>query len=481
MNKKIPSTLILLGVLIALFFLFADALGIGKAGIQAAQIFGVEIGVLIVLAGLALNTLQKKNEFPLKTFWLNLRDGFQNLPALTWVIVGALLAFVLFFIVPSFFDPSFRIQYPAEYIRQLVPIGFDFQTTLRAVEVWLKDRQVTPYVFTPLEHLLLAPVLLLKYPTSYHFIVFVTLSAYLTLSLVAALISADENKNTTIFIAAVSIFSYGFVFELERGQTHTLALALCVLAIYIFHYHRDFRFLAYLLFCVSVQIKLYPALFVILFVDDWRDWKNTLTRFVSLGLANFLLLFLFGFSFFSAFYDSTINSVQSGEPAIVNHSIQSFVYMLSSSEWNLFNGATALWIERNGALLRNLLYAYFLVCFLIVLVNAWIKNKRGFNADLLLVCVVGSLVLPSINHDYSLPLLMAPTALSIASWHTRDFPSPKALTIILTTLVSFAYFATLFPPLFRPLYLQNSLPMIFVILTAVALQNMVVAWRGFTT
>ncbi|MDD2923319.1 MAG: hypothetical protein PHQ36_13625, partial [Anaerolineales bacterium] len=173
--------------------------------------------------------------------------------------------------------------------------------------------------------------------------------------------------------------------------------------------------------------------------------------------------------------------VQSGEPAIFNHSIQSFAYMLSSSEWNLFNGANALWIEQRGALIRNLLYAYFFVCFLIILVNAWMKNKRGINADLLLVCVIGSLVLPSVNHDYSLPLLTAPVAMSIASWHTRDFPSPKALTIILTILVSFAYFVTSFPPPSRPLYLQNSLPMIFVILTAVALQNIVAAWRNFAT
>ncbi len=471
MKNKFPSLLILIGVLLTLFFLFADALGLGKAGIQAAQILGMEIGVFFVLAGLVFKTLQKKNEFSLKTFWINLTDGLRNLPALTWVILGALPAFILYLIIPMFFDSSHRIQYPVDYIRQLVPIGMDFQSMLHAIDLWLQSGQSTQYVFTPLVNILFAPLLLLGYPNSYYLITFVTLISYLTLSLLAFLMSDPQNRSVVVVIAVVSIFSYGLMFELERGQTYTLSLMLCVLAAYLFHWQRDFRWLAYLLFCVAVQLKFYPALFVLLFVDDWRDWKNTLVRFFALGLANILLLFLFGFPYFSTFYDQMLNSVQSGEAAVVNHSIQSFVFMLSSSEWNLFTGATMLWIEKNSGLISNLLYVYFLICFLIVLVGAYIRNKPGFNADLLLVCVIGSLVLPSVNHDYTLPLLMAPVAMSVVSWHTQDFSRSKLLAVVLTIIASFAYAVTLIPHVFKPVYLKNSLPMLFIILTVVALQT----------
>lgn len=459
--------LILFGVLLTLFFLFADLIGLGKGGIQSAQIFGMEIGAFFVFAGFAFNTLQRKNKFSFRSIWLNLSD----LPALMWVILGALLTFALYIIVPMFFDPSYRIQYPVDYIRQIVPIGVDLQSMLGAIDLWLKGAQNTQYVFTPLVNILFAPLLLLEYPNSYYLITFVTLFSYFVLSLLALLMSGDKNKSVVMVISAISIFSYGLMFEFERGQTYTLSLALCVSAIYLFHWQRDFRWLAYLLFCIAIQLKFYPALFVLLFVDDWRDWKNTLLRFALLGLANIFLLFLFGIPYFFTFYDHMVNSVQSGEAAIVNHSIQSFVFMLSSSELNLFTGASALWIGKHSGVISSLLYIYFLICFSAVLLRAWIRNKPGFNADLLLVCVLASLVLPSVNHDYTLSLLMAPVAMSIVSWHAQDIFRSKIFTAALTMSASFAYALTLIPHTFKPLFLKNSLPALFVILTVLALQN----------
>ena len=474
MKKTFPSLLILFGVLLALFFLLADVIGPGKAGIQAAQILGMEIGVLFVVAGAVFNTLQKRSEFTFGMFWSSLQKALGDLPALIWVMLGALPAFILFFIVPAFFDPTLRIQYPVDYIRQIVPIGIDFQSMLSAVDIWLKGGQNTQVVFAPLVNVLFAPLLLIKYPASYCILTFITLASYLALSLLAALMIDGRNKPLIAFIAAISILSYGLMFELERGQTYTLSFALCLLAIYLFHWQRDLRWLAYLLFCISVQMKFYPALFVLLLVDDWRDWKNILLRFAGLGLANFLLLFIFGIPYFSAFLTHVTSSVQSGEVAVANHSIQSFVSMLSSSEWDLFRGESALWMEQNSGLLSSLLYIYFFVCFAVVLVGAWVRNRPGFDPDLLMVCVVGSLVLPSVNHDYTLPLLTAPFALAVAGWHVHDHSAPKTLTIILTLAASFAYSVVLIPHVFKPLYLGNSLPMLFIILTVVTLQNVTV-------
>jgi hypothetical protein len=219
-------------------------------------------------------------------------------------------------------------------------------------------------------------------------------------------------------------------------------------------------------------LKFYPALFVLLFVDDWRDWKNTLIRFAALGIANFLLLFVFGFSYVSAFYGHLVNGVQTGEPSVVNHSIQSFVYMLSSPEWGVLKGDPALRAAQYGSSISTALYVYFLICFGVVLAGAWVKHKTGFNPNLLLACVLGSLLLPSVNHDYTLAMLTAPVAMSFAMWNMRDAAISKALNVLFTFVASFAYATLLIPHVFKPLYLKNSLPLLFVLLTILVLQTL---------
>ena len=80
-------------------------------------------------------------------------------------------------------------------------------------------------------------------------------------------------------------------------------------------------------------------------------------------------------------------------------------------------------------------------------------------------------MLPGINHDYTLPLLMSPVALSITEWNGENTAGSKIPIVVLTVIASFAYFSTLITYAFRPLYLENSLPMILVIFSVVVLRN----------
>jgi hypothetical protein len=472
-NKNIfPYVIIIFGILVALFSFLVDVLGWGKSGFQVAQILMLESGVVIILLGVALIIYNKQREEHPVPFWLSLRDRIYNLPSLFWVTLGVLPASIAFLITPMFFDPILRIRYPEGYLPKLVPIGNDILLTLGAIKIWLETGQTNQFVFTPLAIFFFSPLFLLSFPQSYYVVVIVTLVSYLILSGIAILISDSRNHAVIAFIAVISIFSYGMQFELERGQSHTIALMLSVLAVYIFHKQPRFRLFAYLLFCLSVQLKFYPALFIVLFVDDWRDWKDNLIRFGSLGLANFLAFFLLGFSYFSSFYTNMIYGLQDGEISMGNHSIKSFVAMLQISRGlGLFDGSALNWIYAHFTIIQNALYLIFLICFLTVLVNAYLKNTRGINPDLLLVCVIGGLVIPSVNHDYTLPLLTIPFALSLSDWHTRDYPWPKYITIELTIAASFIYSLTLFSIVYKPIYLQNSLPMIFVILILVTLFN----------
>jgi FtsH-binding integral membrane protein len=76
-------------------------------------------------------------------------------------------------------------------------------------------------------------------------------------------------------------------------------------------------------------------------------------------------------------------------------------------------------------------------------------------------------MLPSISHDYNLPLLATPFALLLSAQNIRDGRWMKILSIGLIAAASFAYAVTLFPSNARPPALENSFPSLFILLTVV--------------
>ena len=49
--QKIGYSLIGVGGFVVLFMFIADAVGLGKGGIQAAQLLGIEFGVFLIILG----------------------------------------------------------------------------------------------------------------------------------------------------------------------------------------------------------------------------------------------------------------------------------------------------------------------------------------------------------------------------------------------------------------------------------------------
>ncbi len=89
-----------------------------------------------------------------------------------------------------------------------------------------------------------------------------------------------------VLVLVTGLFSYGLQFELERGQFNVIALTLGFTAIWVFHTHPNLRGIAYGLYVLSVQLKLYPGILALMLVHDWRDWGNNLRRFLLLLVAN---------------------------------------------------------------------------------------------------------------------------------------------------------------------------------------------------
>lgn len=459
MKNRLPLLLIGLGILLAAASLLADFIGLGDhGGIPAVQVLGAEAGGALALLGLGLRIRQRNGSRPGSGAWGEAIAWVLNQPILTWVMLGFFAAFLLCFVAPAIYNPDLQFHYFTDYIYGREKVGFDTRLILEHIGHWYTGEQTPKYLFPPLTTLLFTPLLLLRFPYTYYVSTVVTLVSFVLLNLWLPWRFLQKGERSLIpLLFAVTAVSYGLQFELETGQFYTLAMLLSAAALYIFHKQPAWRIFAYILFCVSVQLKVFPAIFVFLFVDDWRDWKTNLKRFAALGLANFLLLFLLGFSYFQLFVTRMLGSMGNLEVRY-NHSITVFVHNLA---------LTHDWAAANADGLRIGLTLYFLICFAVTLFLAWKRKTRGLDVTLLMVSLIGGLILPAISHDYNLPLLTLPFLLWTSGLILPDKPWTRLLAIALLLSAAFAFAVTLFPSNARPAALENSLPALMVILTAV--------------
>lgn len=469
--KIFGFTLIALGLLLIGLFFLADVFGLGKDdGIGAAQILGIQAALIMIVGGLGFVSTGRKEKIDLIKISKAALDWLLNLPAIVWVCIGFLLVYLMMFILPMFLNPEHRIQYFNRYIPDHAPIGLDLNTIVGSIDVWLSTNQ-SPYpdlFYPPLHHILIAPITLLEYPQSYYLVTVLTLVSFFVLSFLVPLLARKSRAySIPVFFFVTSLFSYGFQFELERGQFNVIAFTLCIFAIYLFYFYKSFRLLSYLIFSFSVHLRIYPAIFIIMFIDDWSAWKQNLKRLIGIGVLNLMLLFVLGYSILIEFLQALTTRMGPNWTWIGNHSITSFVYNLTDSGFGLFDQNSLLWLKEHSNFITVALFVYFAICFIVVVLKDIVKKKRGLNPDLLLICTIGGLIIPSVSHDYKLALLAGPMAIAISNRTATSTSWKKLLSALLITLSSFAFSITLFPPKYRPEYLENSFLPLIVILTAI--------------
>ena len=124
----------------------------------------------------------------------------------------------------------------------------------------------------------------------------------------------------------ISLFSYGILFELERGQYDLIAMFLCIAAIYLFHFHPRLRIPAYLLFCIAVQLKIYPLIFIVALIDYSQPVSTHLKRWGALLLANFLLLFMLGLRPFMEFKQAMLTQLRISWLYLAGQPFDQFLY-----------------------------------------------------------------------------------------------------------------------------------------------------------
>lgn len=478
--KKLAYGLVGASILFIAFFALADRLSGGDGRLGAAQLLGIEIGIALLLLGLGLSRLDSAS---LRDLTGRLRAWLANLPASSptgWVVATFLALYVTLFIFPLLFSNP-TIHYFTKYIPDawVTRIGFDAEQTVSHIEAWL-TQETSPYAdgivpYPPLALAFFAPLVILGYPAYYQLIALVTVACFVLSALVIpALISRAAVRSGTpqtdnsagyhpapqtliLLFFLIALFSYGFQFELERGQFNVIAFTCALAAIYLFHYHPKWRPVAYLLISLAIQFKIYPAIFVLLLVDNWRDWKGNLKRLAGLAVFNLALLFVLGYDLASQFLVKIV-SRQAGlvSSRVEDMSISGFVLQLTSDG-----------IIRSGGWLSLLLLGVFLACLLAVLVHAYRTHQKELNLHLLAICTLCALTIPAGSFDYKLPLLAAPVALVLGGLARSGSGWKRWVTLSLTVLVSAAYWWTQYPFTVKAGLLAKNFPALFIILLGV--------------
>ncbi|MDX9992995.1 MAG: glycosyltransferase 87 family protein [Anaerolineales bacterium] len=460
---KFVAALAGLGIVL---ILLVDLVGLGKPGLQAAQLSAILFGVLVIAAGVGL----AKSPEPEKNVVLIVRETLTKLlsqPVYLWVMVGFGISYFLFFISPTIFNPDLRFSYYNRYLPEHYPIGGDFILTLDAIKTVMLGQEIPQILYPPLLNILFSPFLLIDYPQNYYILSAITLLSLLILVVLIPkqLIRIKEQPLLGLVLAA-SLLSYGLQFELERGQSHTLAFMFCLVGIYLFHKHPNLRGLSYLLFSISIQIKVYPVIFVFLFIDDWRAWPENIKRFIGLGLLNAGLLFLHGAGYFVQFYQHMLTAANTQENYIDNHSVKAFLFNLTHENLGQLPPDLLKIMKPNAGLLEIGLIALCFLCLGLVLWQAYRENKSGLNLRLLFACTMLCLLVPALNHDYTLGLLAGAFVLFSGDIHIRGGFGRRIFSILLIISMALAYSATFYPFKYRPLALASTFPMLLTLLLA---------------
>jgi hypothetical protein len=266
-----------------------------------------------------------------------------------------------------------------------------------------------------------------------------------------------------IAIFFTGLLSYGFQFEVERGQVNLIAVGCSLASVWIFHRHPRLRWLAYLLFSVAVQLKIYPVIFIINLVDDWHNWKAIIKRFAGIGLLNFAMLFMLGIDNFFRFFGGVSTMAVKEISASYNHSAGSYVGLIMEklpmlSEYSRF--------------VVDAMLAFILLCLALIGYQAYKNKLNDINPFFILACTVAAQLIPRISYDYTLSSLPAAMAFFLVGTSKIRKTVVSGLAIF---IICAAYGSTLFAsaykfaakeliPILTPF--SNNFPALIIILMA---------------
>jgi len=323
-------------------------------------------------------------------------------------------------------------------------------------------------MYTPFATVVYSLLLVVDPRVAYAIISFATITALVFMATIPPLWTTSTRRLSpiTAVILTTGLVSYGFQFEVERGQINVIVMAICLLSFWIFHNHYRYRFLSIALFSIAVQMKLYPAIFVVMFVRDWTNWKENFRRLAGIAIINAALFFVLGPKGIRVFFGTVAGRITKPDIAASNLSIRSFVNLPAKLVGKGVHSFDWTWPVKYAGVIELLLLGVVAACIGIVLLVAFRRRQTTINQHLLLACTAGALLIPAVSYDYKLPMLAGPVAM-ILDKYCFDTPigsCERKWTRVLVTLIAVAYSSTLFSYVTKPILLASNTPAVLTIL-----------------
>lgn len=393
-----------------------------------------------------------------------------------WFLLTFLIIFLVLFIRPVFLKNT-SMQFP-HYIPAEETIGWDFQDRLEFSKALFIEKK-SPYLpsnyYPPFEAIFFAPFIYLDYFTAYKIMTIINVLCFSFITIVIPILLSTDKRITPIHMSIIiaSFFSYGFQFEIERGQFNVIAMFFALMSVYLFYFHKRKRFLAYVLLTVAIQLKVYPLIFALMFVEDWKDWKKVISQIGTIVIINLSTLFLLGPSIFNDFFNSITKNVALPAKSGANMSIQSFSGKLS-----------IVYPRLNEQFVFITLFAIICLCILVVFFTKS-QDKKVVNSDLLLACTIGAMLIPSVSWDFKLSIL-PPAAIYYINCHTDILDRESSIKVKARNTGLFLLFSGLFLWTFFSTYtnkpkillLQSNFPPLFVLLLIVTIISVITSKKA---
>jgi hypothetical protein len=168
----------------------------------------------------------------------------------------------------------------------------EFQTL--ANSLFGRSLVVYPYLYWPVLAQVYAPLTLLGYPAYSQFILIMNiLLLFLSMYLIYSLLELKNRKTNLplIFLYLTILVNNPLETTLHHGQVNILVFVLILLAGWLLK--RDKEYASSFLLCLAVFIKIYPILFLVLFLFQKRY------RYLAYSVINFIAIFLVSVLLFS--------------------------------------------------------------------------------------------------------------------------------------------------------------------------------------
>ena len=375
-----------------------------------------------------------------------------------WISLTVILApaYFICFLVCAIL-PAIRTRSAAALLPNFLPtlhqVGPDLQRVLSYGESWLRGD--SPYIgmnlYPPLATICFAPLTLI---TALHAQAVLSVISVLTYaSVVGTILWVSRTRSIGVIgAAALSLFSYGFLFELERGQFNIIAIGLCFYAVCLHQRSKATRWvwLAYALFSVSIQLKLYPAIFLLFFVPWKEPRRRKWTIVAALAAFNLLLFTIMGYDALLGFLAALEKQITSPYRWVGNHSLSSFSFLVSLGLPPPIPGIV-------GLVMTSLCF----ICLAAASFSYVRHGTRSSTKTAALVLACGALLIPAVSHDYTLPVLTLAYLFYVSDVRTLALDSARCLLPVGIQLgIAVLVFWTFFSYQFKPWFLANDAPVI---------------------